>query len=146
MPQPRPLFWRGRSEGDPDRWSSDVKWDLVRGEVYRARPLFIDIRKAKQIIYEKPRPVVYFEVEYFRHMVGHFQCRGEVPVPQGPVDLEVPVIMMPFWIFPKGYAPIDGWNRINEALHKCIPVLPCVLLEPEEMESCSSRYRRAQWR
>lgn len=133
MGQDITLFYKKDARGSDGGSSSKIVWDTDEQERYKVRPMIFDVQKAKAIITAKPRPIVFFNPNHFRVAVESFKLRGLWNEPRKPVDLDIPVIMVPWGVgFPPGFLPIDGWKRIATAIEKGIAPLPAIPLDDRE--------------
>jgi hypothetical protein len=133
MSQEITLFYRLNGRESREINSREFAWDLEDPERYKVRPMIFDIQKAKALITAKPRPVVYFNPNHFHVAIESFKIRGLWDHPRKPVDLSIPVIMVPWGAgFPPGFLPIDGWKRIATAIEQDFQPLPAVVLDDQE--------------
>lgn len=90
-----------------------------------------NVNEAKRILIATPRKSHMLQVADWKGI-----CDLADPKDDGvAVDLAVPVICIRFG---RGYLPIDGWNRIREALRTGITDLPCVRLTLKEARKIRS--------
>ncbi len=114
--------------------SSDFEWDLARAEQAVDFPEVYDVRKAKRIIVERPRPVEFLEMqryaERFRAFLEGVRLRHNVNWEM--IDTGIPLIL--------GQSEgvkisIDGRHRMQRALDIKLTSVPAVILTEEETDS-----------
>lgn len=114
------------------RWetlSSDL--ELVKTESFFYYGMEWDVREAKRIIYQNPRPISQFPVK----SVEYYIKSGAIATNNTYKDanLSIPVILISAkGEDESGQFPIDGWHRIRKALETGVETLPSYILTPEE--------------
>lgn len=131
-----PLIFQRSSEVNPLE-IPPFRWDTESPEMFKQRPIFYDIRALKKVLAETKHPIYVVPIEPFREMVENFAERGLWRNPKKPVNLDVPIILMKFGVYPEGLMVLDGWQRIAEALKIGRQTLPCVLPSNDEVRSCA---------
>ena len=126
--------------------SSEFKWHYDVSEMFEFVMSRWDVRMAKAIIHETPRPVLKMSLEGLKSVVPErpvAQENGLLTMHPGisvdwdkidseEIDLSIPVIVV---TRKNGSTlPIDGWHRIAKAMDQGIGSLPAVLLNEEETE------------
>lgn len=114
------------------RWGtlkSDI--DLVQTETFYYRMGAWDVREAKRIIYQNPRPTKPFPVDSVKYYVNS----GSIAIGERykQANLSIPLILISTnGDKESGQFPIDGWHRIKKALEDGIETLPSYVLTEEE--------------
>ena len=124
--------------------SKNFEWHYDASEIFEFVFSQYDVRKAKEIIHNKPRVIGNMALEGMKTIIprrpvkqedGSFSMHPGISVnweriDTEEVDLSVPVIV----ITQKngGMLPIDGWHRMAKALDKGMTHLPAVLLNRKE--------------
>lgn len=118
--------------------SAGLTWDF-KNETFAFLFDVWNVDRAKQIIKDKPRPILELDLEPLRKFVGKPGQLVLVGVAvnwkkaqSDVVDLTVPVVMA----YGKDkFIPIDGWHRIAKALLKGLKTLPAVKLTRAESKT-----------
>lgn len=116
-----------------NRWQTitDSELDLNEYEDFSYGGRVWDVRKAKRILYQNPRPKAMFPVNSVKSYIDH----GLINTGRNYEDanLSIPLIL----ISSKGddvsgQFPIDGWHRIRKALESGVNELPAYVLTEDE--------------
>lgn len=114
------------------RWET-VKSDLelVKTETFYYYGVGWDVREAKRIIHQNPRPIQQFPVK----SVEYYIRSGAIATNETykNANLNVPIILISTkGDEESGQFPIDGWHRIRKAIEEKVETLPAYVLTEEE--------------
>lgn len=128
------------SESELELLEASTRWediesdlDLVKDEIFHYYGGSWDVRKAKRMIHQNPRPTIQFEAKNAKYQIES----GAIATYDKYLemaDTSVPIIL----ISSKnadgstGYFPIDGWHRIRKAIENNIDFIPAYVLTIEE--------------
>jgi hypothetical protein len=114
------------------------RWELVKSDMQLSTYEFFmmqgqswDVRKAKRIIFEKPRETTQFPVDSVKYCLtnGSVNVGGDYKS----ADLSIPIILTSTkGDSVSGQFPIDGWHRIAKAIELGVEFIPAYVLSPEE--------------
>jgi hypothetical protein len=113
------------------RWEEqDSEFDLTNNEYFLYGTREWDVRKAKRILYQNPRPLDSFNVSSAASLLGS----GMIAVGNtDKANIKDPIIMVTLSVGGEsGVLPIDGWHRIKKALETNVQDLPAYVLTAEE--------------
>jgi hypothetical protein len=135
------------SEGELEMIKPAIKWeefqdesdlDLTKIEEFYYGMGTWDVREAKRILYQNPRPKTTFPVESVKHYVESGKI-AITPKIMKMANLSIPLILISTKYNDEvSNFPIDGWHRIAKALKEGVKELPAYLLTLEETESIES--------
>jgi len=115
------------------RWEeikSPTNLDLVNPETFSYYMSSWDVRAAKRLIHENPRPISQFPVIAVENYVSHGRIAISDQYKQA--NLNIPIICISNTKDENSAFPIDGWHRIKKAIEENIEYLPAYILTPEE--------------